>query len=138
MGRAAQFGLVTPPKLKPLPPNSIDPWSERPHRWYRVYSPTIPPIGRPSSRFIIQRTRAAGSGERSSPDRATSGQRVVNCLVRIASDGLARVDEITSHHAVEHELAFVAWIERQLFEHFNEPPDLHAFVQVGREQRCVL
>ena len=108
MGRAAQFGLVTPPKLKPLPPNSIDPWSERPHRWYRAYSPTIPPIGRPSPRFIIQRTRAAGSGERSSPDRATSGQRVVNCLVRIASNGLARVDEIISHHAVEHELAFVA------------------------------
>src|SRR5215472_12763455 len=62
MGRAAQFGLVTPPKLKPLPPNSIDPWSERPHRWYRAYSPTIPPIGRPSPRFIIQQTRAAGSG----------------------------------------------------------------------------
>src|SRR6516165_4519967 len=30
------------------------------------------PIGRPSPRFIIQRTRAAGSGERSSPECAIS------------------------------------------------------------------
>jgi hypothetical protein len=37
MGLAAQLGLMTPSNLKPLPPNSIDPWSEQPHRWYRLY-----------------------------------------------------------------------------------------------------
>src|SRR6516164_7613900 len=113
MGRAAQFGLVTPPKLKPLPPNSIDPWSERPHRWYRAYSPTIPPIGRPS-RFIIQRTRAAGrrafiAGPRHvAPARRESfgrDQRQQGCDWR----GL---DNFGSH-TIDHDPALLARIERQ-------------------------
>src|SRR6516225_7674492 len=64
-----------------------------------------PPIGRPSPRFIIQRTTAAGSGDRSSSDRATLGQYLVNCLFRVSSSkGLAGEDEIISGHAIDHEL----------------------------------
>ena len=54
----------------------------------------FPPLGGPVASLFNGPGRRGG--ERSSPDRATSGQRVVNCLVRIASNGLARVDKIIS------------------------------------------
>ena len=81
-------------------------------------------------------TTAAGSGDRSSPDRATSGQRLVNCLLRVSSSkAAAGEDEIVSGHAIDHELALLARVEGQVFEDFNHPADLHAFGQKTRE-RC--
>ena len=51
----------------------------------------------------------------------------MNCLFRISSKGAAREDEIVSGHVIDHELALLARIERQPFEDFNHPADLHAF-----------
>ena len=62
---------------------------------------------------------------------------MVNCLFRISSKGAAREDEIVSGHVIDHELALLARIERQPFEDFNHPADLHAFGQKARE-RCAL
>ena len=61
----------------------------------------------------------------------------MNCLFRISSKGAAREDEIVSGHVIDHELALLARIERQPFEDFNHPADLHAFGQKTRE-RCAL
>ena len=85
-----------------------------------------------------RRSTAAGSGEPLSPDRTTSGQRLVNCLFRISSSkGATGEDEIVSGHAINHDPALLARIERQPFEDFNHPADLHAFGQKTRE-RCAL
>ena len=48
-------------------------------------------------------------------------------MFRISSKGAAREDEIISGHAIDHELALLARVERQVFENFNKPTDLHAF-----------
>jgi len=83
---------------------------------------------------VIARTTA----DRSSTDRPASGQRLVNCLFRISSSkGAAGEDEIVSGHAIDHDPALLARIERQPFEDFNHPADLHDFGQKTWE-RCAL
>ena len=77
---------------------------------------------------IFDRQRRREAGDRSSPDRAMSRQRLVNCLLRISSSkGAAGEDEIVSGHVIDHELALLARVERQVFENFDKPADLHAF-----------
>jgi hypothetical protein len=65
--------------------------------------------------------RGPGRREAATPDRTTSGQRVVNCLVRIGgSKGAASEDEIVSGHAIDYELALLARVEGQPFEDSNQ------------------
>ena len=62
---------------------------------------------------VPRQTSAAGSGDDSPPDRTTPGQRVLNCLVRIGgSKGAAGEDEIVSGHAIDHQLALLARVEK--------------------------
>ena len=61
---------------------------------------------------------------------------MVNCLFRISSSKCATgEDEIVSGYAIDHDPTLLARIERQPFEDFNHPADLHAFGQKTRE-RC--
>jgi len=41
-------------------------------------------------------TTAAGSGDRSSPDRSTSRQHLVNCLLRIGFGGVEQPERISA------------------------------------------
>ena len=60
----------------------------------------------------------------------------MNCLFRISSSKRATgEDEIVSGYAIDHDPTLLARIERQPFEDFNHPADLHAFGQKTRE-RC--
>ena len=60
----------------------------------------------------------------------------MNCLLRISSSkGAAREDKIISGDAIDQQPALLARVERQVFEDFNHPADLHAFGQKTRE-RC--